>query len=236
MKQINDCFFPLSVSSPDFLVSRKLEWFHSLIVLAFRDFDNVEALCILYMSYYNFGNTSIKKGRRMRGRISSMLKPKFQYSGFLIGVACALAGSAFFTIVEMVRNAIGGKEIDPITYMLVFIFCCVLFFIPAGLGGTILGLILQNHFRKGSLTLQSGTLTGLLLWGLAGIITCVIWVWFAWRYPPHYPLESYNLNLHNFLATATPYMLEILTGIMITCIAGGWAGRTLATQLLYAKQ
>jgi hypothetical protein len=129
------------------------------------------------------------------------LKSDIQFSGFVGGLSCAFAGSVIFTLIEMVRFVIEGKEIDPLTYMLLFFSFFLLSFIPGGLGGTALGLLLQNQFRKGSLSPQSGTQTGILLWGLAGIITCVTWVWFAWRYPPHFPLESYNFNLRIFIET-----------------------------------
>jgi len=162
--------------------------------------------------------------------------PDVRRSGFLVGLPCAFAGSALLTVVEFVRDAIEKKDIFPDGYLILFIIGCIVFLIPSGIGGTILGLLLQNNFRKGSLTPKSATQTGILLFGLAGTMICIVLILFVMFTPVHnYSLKLVKFNLHIFLARAIYSGPEILAGITIACVAGGWVGKALAKQLLMAN-
>ncbi len=182
------------------------------------------------------------------------MKSKIRYSDFLAGLFCAFIGSALFAIVEIVRIWIEDPSSPDLFSMIPSIFL-ILFLgfmfscIPAGIGGVVLGLILQNQMRKGTLTLIKATKIGILLAGIAVIITCVLGILVLLLVPQgHIKSNNYldDLRQGKFFENFSSYLLyairlisplgpEILTAITITCIVGGWAGRVLAKQLLFAK-
>lgn len=158
-------------------------------------------------------------------------KPNTKISGFFIGIACGCAGAALYVIAEAIYAALLGKGADIWTCLLAFLVGCVVFFIPAGIGGLILEFLLQNLARKGALTLRNATWIGALLAGAAGVLIGVLWVWLILTVPVH-SLPRPELNLQNFLKIASLNGVDLLTGITIPTVTGAWAGRTLAKQLI----
>jgi hypothetical protein len=176
-------------------------------------------------------------------------KSDIRYSGFLAGLSCAFVGSALFSIIEVVRLAI-VDSFSPFLISLIpsiFFFGCMLSSIPAGIGGFVLGLLLQNQMHKGSLTIAKTVKTGILSAGLAVIIACGFGILFILLHPHnnwYYFWDDVRqgtffanfLNyLHNDLELVSHFRPEILIAITIACIAGGWTGRVLAKQLLSVK-
>jgi hypothetical protein len=109
----------------------------------------------------------------------------------------------------------------------------IVFSLPSGIGGAILGSILQNQLRKGSLTLQNAIRIGILLFGLAGIMVSVVWVFLT--FIPTHDMPAPDINLSSFFMKTVFSGPEILAGITIACMAGAWTGRVLAKQLIAAK-
>ncbi|MBP7354948.1 MAG: hypothetical protein KA928_02210 [Longilinea sp.] len=176
------------------------------------------------------------------------LKSDIRCSGFLVGLSCAFVGTALFSVIEVAQLAIE----DSFSPFLLSLIPAIIFYgfmfssIPAGIGGLVLGLLLQNKMHKGSLTLAKSVKAGILLAGVAATITCACGILFL-LLTPHggwfyfwddVRQGTFFINfpnyLHYYLELATRFALEILIAITIACIAGGWTGRVLTKQLLSA--
>jgi hypothetical protein len=158
-------------------------------------------------------------------------KPNTKISGFWIGILCGCAGAAIFVMPGAIYSVLAGKGAALGLCLVSFVVGCLVFFIPAGIGGLILDEILQKLSEKGALTLQKGTWIGTLLAGSAGTLVGVLWVWLILTVPVH-SLPRPEPNLQNFLKIASLNGVEILAAIAIPSVTGAWAGRTLAKQLI----
>jgi hypothetical protein len=173
-------------------------------------------------------------------------KSDIRYSGVKAGLLCALVGSALFSIIEVARLGIRDSsfigKLDAIT--LILFNGCIFSSIPAGIGGFVLGVILKNQMRKGSLTPGKAVMTGILLAGLAAMITwglVILFLTFGIYLNWHYLWDAvrqgtFFTNFLNDLRDDLEFAIalgpEILTALSIACIAGGWTGGVLAKRLL----
>jgi hypothetical protein len=173
------------------------------------------------------------------------------FSGLLAGLVCAFWGTVLFAVLQVnwpeVRRDPDHPEIAAIVIIVIVFYGCLFSFIPAGIGGAVLGLRLQRQMQKERLTLKNAVKTGMLLGGLAAIVTCGLGV-LAWLSTPHnyWRLFLYDVSEENFLAilykfvqnymnTTSGLLPEILKAITIACLAGGLAGRYLAKKFLAVK-
>lgn len=165
------------------------------------------------------------------------------FSGFYFGLIYFLFGSVLFTVLVHVFRSIFGPE----PYWLgltVFITLsgCMVGFIPAGFGGAVLGWLIQRQNRNGSLTVGNATRLGILLGGLAAVLTLGIGLFIDLDAQSHGVLWQ-DIQHGSFLDKLPGYIRydigfiqhwipEILIGLAIACGAGGLTGRKLAERVL----
>jgi hypothetical protein len=174
----------------------------------------------------------------------------FLYSDFKAGLYCAFAGSAIFTILFNIIEGIRWSEkFDSFRLefsIAIFFYCCFFSSLPAGIGVCVLGVLLRNQKRKGTLTLAKAIKNGILLAGIAITIICGVGLLYA-LLSPHNNwyyiwddlrqgklIATFPGYLHDYVDFAILHWNDILLAITIACITGGWTGKLLAKQILPA--
>jgi hypothetical protein len=180
--------------------------------------------------------------------MKSLSKRYIAQHGIWIGVLFSVAGVILFSIIEpiiyiLVRGAPLSSSLVAIPIILVY--CNLIALLPAALGGIVLSLILLNRKQKDNLTMKNGTTTGIILAGITILSICALGISIM-MLAPH---ASYNylladikegvffVNLPGYLRyafeLASNLYLEIITALLIACIAGGLAGRFLTKKLIF---
>jgi hypothetical protein len=174
----------------------------------------------------------------------------FLFSDFKAGLYCACAGSALFSILFNILAGIRWSEkfdSNMLEFSIaIFFYCCFFSSLPAGIGVCVLGVLLRNQKRNGTLTQSRAIKTGILLAGIAITIICGVGLLYA-LFSPHNNWYSIwdDLQQGKLIATFPGYLYDyvdfaflhwndILLATTIACIAGGWTGKILAKQLLRA--
>jgi hypothetical protein len=150
---------------------------------------------------------------------------------------CTFAGSVLLmveaNVALRIESLFTGKHVysDPTTLPFVLIFSCMALFIPVVLGVILLIVFLRYLLRKGRLTPKTGILSGMGIWALGGILFCLLLI-----LSDPFPLEP-SLGPRNFW-TLIPQIFDdgILSGIIIACLLGGWAGHVFTKKILFAQQ
>lgn len=169
--------------------------------------------------------------------------------GFLVGLICAFVCLVVFSIIESVRMTFLFDEpfsfgttfsvIVPLTLIYGGIFT----FIPSGIGGYVLELLIRARLKKGSLTEKWATSSGVALAGLAVILTCGIGL-FVLAVVPHNGWQNLIDVIRSGLFFANlPYYIdglikqvshllpEIILAAILACSSGGLAGKYLARMI-----
>ena len=128
------------------------------------------------------------------------------------------------------------------------IYCCMLTGVPAALSGGILGLLLHIWNQKRSLTPLKGVITGIVLAGMAGILSIAIVILIG-LYGAHgkyfrllaeiengYFFTHFFDYVRDFITVGTRYGVEVLASISIACLMGGLTGLVITKQILAVKQ
>jgi len=168
-------------------------------------------------------------------------KPQEPNSLFEVSLAvssiCTFAGSVLLILEANValrlKSLFTGEHVysDPTTLPFALIFSCIALFIPVVLGVILLIVFLRYQLRKGRLTPKTGILSGMGIWALGAILFCLILI-LSDPFPP-----EPSLGPRNFW-TLIPQILNdtFLSGIIIACLMGGWAGHVLTKKILFAQQ
>lgn len=173
------------------------------------------------------------------------------FSGLEAGLVSAFLGTILFAVLQVnwqdMRRDPDHPEMFAIVIIAIVFYGCLFSFIPAGIGGAVLGLCLQRQMQKGELILKNAVKTGILLGGLAAIVTCGLgvlallsaphnnWLFFLHAISEENFLAMLFKFVQNYMNTASGFLPEILITITIACLAGGMAGRYLAKKLLTVK-
>jgi hypothetical protein len=170
--------------------------------------------------------------------------PNIKRSGFRAGVLSALVGSATFAVLYVVWWSI-RYSYSSLSLIVGFSAYGFLFSaIPAGIGGSVLGMILQNQHRKNTLTPVKGMRIGILMAGTVVIITFGLGIWFiflfphaSWRYVWTEVMDGtffiqLPVYVRSVLDFTNRFVPEMIVAMIIACIAGGWTGRSLSRRLL----
>jgi hypothetical protein len=166
---------------------------------------------------------------------------KITFSGFLTGLCCAFAGVAIFSIIEQIRYTLPGSTFNISLIPIFIVMGCIFSFLPAGIGGIFLELLLKNFQRKGKLSLKNATYTGALTAGFAGVIMCVIGLAVLTVVNSSTNSDGISRELtigiffDQFFEESARSASEILIVVMISCATGSLAGRFLANQLLHSR-
>ena len=169
--------------------------------------------------------------------------------GFLVGLICAFVSLVVFSIIQSVRMAFLFDEpfsfetafsvIVPLTLIDGGIFT----FIPSGVGGYILELLIRARLKKGSLTEKWATSSGVVLAGLAVLLTCGIGLFVLAVVPHNGWQELVDAIRSGLFFTNLPYILddlikqishllpEIIIVTILACVSGGLAGHYLARMI-----
>ena len=169
-----------------------------------------------------------------RNRIKLSLTIQKLWSLVKITFTCTFTGSALFilivNLIGRIESVVSGEpfysDLSTVLF-LVLPFTCLVLFIPVFLGVILLTCLLRYYFHKRWLTPKSGTLSGIGLWGLGGIVFCVLFIVFD-----PFPKDP-SLNPLDFVSIISRLVDRVfLSGIAIACLVGGWAGRALSKQIL----
>ena len=181
------------------------------------------------------------------------MKTILRYSGinigFLVGLICALISLVLFSIIESVKMTLlfdnsysFGTNFSGI-FPLTLIYGGIFTFVPSGFGGYVLELLIRARLKKGSITEKWATATGILLAGLAGMLTCGIGL-FVLAVVPHNGWQFLVNDMKNGIFFANiPYYIgglikqfshllpEIIIVTILACVSGGLAGKCLARMI-----
>ena len=160
------------------------------------------------------------------------MKRQQMFSLFKLSLTYTLAGTAFFLLAVDISHLLSGKLIrsDLTLLPFTFVFLCLIFFVPVFLGIIILQLFLRHQFRKGWLTPRSGILSGIVIWGLAGISLCLFLV-VLHRLPVDEHLRTLaSFRPYDLLVLISDLLKEpsLLLGIATACLEGGWLGHLIS--------
>ena len=169
--------------------------------------------------------------------------------GFWVGWICALISLILFSIIESIRTHLlfDGSFSFGTTFThivpLTLIYGGIFTFVPSGFGGYVLEWLIRARLKKGSLTEKQATLVGVLLAGLAVMLTCGIGL-FALMAGPHNNWQIFINDIRGgFFFTKFPYYIEnlfkqvphflpeIITVSILACTSGGFAGNYLAKKI-----
>jgi hypothetical protein len=163
-----------------------------------------------------------------------LLNPPKPSSSIIVFIICAFAVPALFVLTVNLDAVFSGKHIYSDYSAVIFLvlpFLFLTFFIPIFLGVILLEGFLRYQLHKGWLTPIIGILSGMGVWGLAGIGFCLLFIVFD-PFPPDPSLQP-----HNFWEMIPLLLDEVfLSGIAIACLVGGWAGYALSKQILFDQQ
>ncbi|MBI4760168.1 MAG: hypothetical protein ACOYYF_13045 [Chloroflexota bacterium] len=166
--------------------------------------------------------------------------------GFFVGLICAFLSLIVFSIIESVRMTFLFEE--PFSFKttfstivpLTFIYGGIFTFIPSGIGGYVLELLIRARLKKGSLTEKWATSLGVALAGLAVILTCGIGLFVLAVVPHNGWRDLIDVIRSGFFFTNLPYYIdglikqviyllpEIIIATILACVSGGLAGKYLA--------
>lgn len=154
-----------------------------------------------------------------------------------ISFICPFVGSVLLLIEANValrlQNLFAGEQVysDPTALPLALYFSCMVLFIPVVLGVILMNIYLRYQLRKGKLTQKTGILAGMGIWALGGILFCLLLI-LSDPFPP-----EPSLGPKKFW-TLIPQIFDdvFLSGIIIACLLGGWAGHVLTKKMLSARQ
>jgi hypothetical protein len=166
------------------------------------------------------------------------MNPQKRFSPFLFSLTCTFSGSALLILIvnltARIESVVSGEPFYSdfsVLILLVLPLSCLALFIPVFLGVILLKGFLRYQLVKGWLTPKTGILSGIGLWGLGGIVFCLLFIVID-----PFPVDP-SLNPLDFL-TMIPLLLDkvFLSGIAIACLVGGWAGHVLSKQILFDQQ
>ena len=179
--------------------------------------------------------------------MKTILMRRVLHSGFVIGESCALVSLVLFCVANSARMAVTfgdsfGHEFS-FNFTLIIVVGGIFAFVPAGLGGLALELLLRSQLKKSPLTAARAAVAGALVAGLAASITCGMGL-LVLRLVPHgywrYFLDdvvkavlfgSFLVFLDSQMEFVARYLPEIITAVILACLSGGFAGRYLASVL-----
>lgn len=169
--------------------------------------------------------------------------------GFLVGLICAFISLIIFSILESIRMAFlfdepfSFKSAFSVIVPLTLIYGGIFTFIPSGVGGYILELLIRVRLKKGSLTEKWAVSSGIVLAGLAILLTCGFGL-FVLAVAPHNGWQDLVDAIRSGLIfTNLPYFLddlieqishllpEFITVTILACVSGGFAGKYLARMI-----
>lgn len=179
-------------------------------------------------------------------RMKTTLRYIGVYLGFLVGLICAFVSLLMFSIIESVRmvflvdEPISFGAAFSLVFPLILIYGGIFSFIPSGIGGYVLELLVRARLKKGSLAENWAVIFGISLAGLAALITCGIGL-FVMAVIPHNGwrelLDGINSGLlysnlpyyiGGFTKQASHLFPEISIATVLACVSGGFAGKYLA--------
>ena len=166
--------------------------------------------------------------------------------GFLVGLICAFISLVVFSIIESVRmvflfdEPFSFQSAFSVTVPLILIYGGIFTSIPSGIGGYVLELLIRARLKKGGLTEKWATSSGVVLAGLAVLLTCGIGLFVLAVVPHNGWQDLLDMIKSGLFFTNLPYLLdglikqishllpEIIVVTILACVSGGFAGRCLA--------
>ncbi len=168
------------------------------------------------------------------GRMNPTMKRQAPFWLFKLSLTYTLAGSTLFLLTVDIAHLFSGELIpSDLTLLPVgLVFLCLILFVPVFVGVVLLQLFLRYQSRKGRLTPKTGILSGITIWGLAGIALCLFLTVLD-----RLPVDQHP-RPHDFLILIPALLNEpsLLLGIATACLVGGWAGHVLSNQILFDQQ
>lgn len=172
--------------------------------------------------------------------------------GFLVGLICALISLILFSIIESVRFSLlfdGSFSFGALALVpLILIYGGIFTFFPSGFGGYVLELLIRAKLKRGPVTEKWAAIGGVLLAGLAIVITCGIGL-FALAVLPHNGWQFLvNEMKDGVFFSNLPYYInglveqvgrllpEIITVTILACASGGLAGKYLSRKIKASQE
>lgn len=155
----------------------------------------------------------------------------------LVSFICTLAGSILLLLEANValrlESLLTGEHVysDLTALPFALIFSCIALYVPVVLGVILLIIFLRFQHRKGRLTPKTGITLGMGIWALGGIVFSLFLI-LSDPFPPEPALGPRNFW------TLIPKIFDdvFLSGIIIACLMGGWAGHVFTKKILFVQQ